>query len=299
MQDEAKKRGGFGAPVRRLFRYMGRELVLGERTVLVGIVNVTPDSFSDGGRCLDPGAATAHGERLVAAGAGMLDVGGESTRPGAAEVSADEEMRRVIPVIRALRARVTVPLSIDTVKASVAQAALDVGADIINDISGLHRDPGMLEVLRQSQAGCILMHMRGTPATMQQQTEYVDLVGEVQHYFAAALERAAAVGIMAERFMLDPGIGFAKTADQNLILIRSLRRLRALDRPLLLGPSRKSFIGKLLPGNPPPPERVWGTAAAVTACILYGADAVRVHDVAEMAQVAAVADALRQQPVGL
>lgn len=279
------------------FRFGAQEWQLGGATRLAGIVNVTPDSFADGGQWFDAGAAVAHGEQLAAEGAALLDVGGESTRPGAAPVSAEEETRRVVPVIRDLARRVRVPISVDTVKAAVAAAALDAGATIVNDVSGLQADPGMLGLLARAPAGCILMHMRGTPATMQQFTDYRDLAGEICAFFAGVLERAAAAGVGCERFLLDPGIGFSKTAEQNLELIRLTPRFRALGRPVLLGPSRKSFIGRLLPGNPPPAERVWGTAGAVAACALYGADVVRVHDVAAMAQVLAVADALRAGPM--
>jgi dihydropteroate synthase len=275
------------------FHFADRCWRLGRRTLLAGIVNVTPDSFSDGGAFLDPAAAVAHGERLAAEGADVLDIGGESTRPGAPPVAAAEEERRVVPVIRALARRVQVPLSVDTSKAAVAAAALAAGACIVNDVSGLQRDPEMLGLLGATGAGCILMHMRGTPATMQQCTDYADLGADVCAFFQGTLARAAAAGVPPERFILDPGIGFSKTAEQNLELIRLLPRFRALGRPVLMGPSRKSFIGRLLPGNPPPEGRVWGTAAAVTACALFGADVVRVHDVAAMAQVLAVADAIR------
>lgn len=276
-----------------VFRFQEQEWRLGAKTLLMGIVNVTPDSFSDGGEFLASAAAVTRGEALVAAGAAILDVGGESTRPGAPAVSAEEELQRVLPVIRGLRERVAVPISIDTSKAVVAEAAVVAGAAIINDISGLHHDPAMLEVLCRTGAGCILMHMRGTPATMQQFTAYTDLIGEISGYFRDTLRAAQAAGVPETRFLLDPGIGFSKAAEQNLALIRNLWRFRELGRPVLAGPSRKSFIGKLLPAGLAPRERVWGTAGAVAACALCGADIVRVHDVAEMAQVLAVADAVR------
>jgi len=276
-----------------LFRFRDQEWTLGGKTLLLGIVNVTPDSFSDGGEFLVVEAALEHGEKLVAAGAAMLDVGGESTRPGAAPVSAEAELERVLPVIRGLRQRVALPISIDTSKAAVAKAAIAAGAVVINDISGLHRDPDMMAVLRETGAGCVLMHMRGTPATMQQFTHYTDLTGEIRAYFRDTLRAAAVAGVPEERFLLDPGIGFSKTAEQNLVLIRDLWRFRQLGRPVLAGPSRKSFIGKLLPPGVSVRERVWGTAGAVAACALCGADIIRVHDVAEMAQLLVVADAVR------
>jgi len=279
-----------------LWRVPGREwrLGCGCRTLVMGIVNVTPDSFADGGRCVTAQSAVVRGLQLLEDGADMLDIGGESTRPGAVPVSAAEELARILPVIRSLRERTELPISVDTWKAAVAEAAIAAGATIVNDISGFALDPALAEVVARTGVGCVLMHLRGTPQTMQQFTAYADLAGEVTAELAAALARAEAAGIPRERIVLDPGIGFSKTAEQNHDLIRSFGRLRsALGRPLLAGTSRKSFIGKLLPGNPPPAERVWGTAAAVTACILYGADIVRVHDVAEMRQVAGVADALR------
>lgn len=260
---------------------------------IMGIINVTPDSFSDGGRFTATEAAVTHGLELVQLGADVLDIGGESTRPGAPDVSETEELSRVLPVIRGLRAACSVPLSIDTTKAAVAEAAVAAGADIINDVSGLHRDPRMVAVLRDSRAGGILMHMRGTPGTMRSLTDYQDLVGEIVAFFEAALTAAAAWGVPRERFMLDPGIGFSKTADQSLSLIKHLGTFRSLGCPVLMGPSRKSFLAPHLPPGVPPAERLWGTAAAVTACVLNGADVIRVHDVREMAQVARVANALR------
>ena len=266
----------------------------GCRTLVMGIVNITPDSFSDGGRCVTAQSAVVHGLQLLEDGADILDIGGESTRPGAHPVSAAEEMARILPVIRSLRERTALPISVDTWKSEVAEAAIAAGATIVNDISGFTLDPALAGVVARTGVGCVLMHMRGTPQTMQQFTDYTDLASEVTAELAAALERAVAAGIPRDRLVLDPGIGFSKTAEQNHDLIRSLGRFRStLGRPLLAGPSRKSFIGKLLPGNPPAAERVWGTAAAVTACILYGADIIRVHDVAEMRQAACVADALK------
>ncbi len=278
------------------WRVPGRDWTLGpgRRTLVMGIVNVTPDSFSDGGAHATAQAAVVHGLQLLEDGADILDVGGESTGPGSQPVSVEEEMARVLPVIRSLRERTDAPLSVDTWKAEVAEAAIAAGATIVNDISGFALDPRLAEVAARTGAGCVLMHMRGTPQTKQEHARYADVAGEVAAELAAALKRAESAGIPAERIVLDPGICFSKTAEQNHDLIRGLGRLRSsLGRPVLAGPSRKSFIGKLLPGNPPPAERDWGTAAAVAACILHGADIVRVHNAAAMRQAALVADALR------
>lgn len=275
------------------FRFNEKTWMLGPVPVVMGILNVTPDSFSDGGDHFGTDAAVAAGLEMVSAGAGMLDVGGESTRPGSAPVTVEEECDRVVPVIAELCRRTSVPVSVDTSKAEVAKAAIRAGAAIVNDVSGLRRDPDMLHVLRETDAGCVVMHMRGTPATMQQYASYDDLVGEICLFFRDTLATAAANGIEAERVMLDPGIGFSKTAEQSLVLIAETARFRALGRPVLLGPSRKSFIGALLPGTTPK-DRVWGTAAAVACGILAGADVVRVHDVEEMRQVATVAAAIRE-----
>jgi dihydropteroate synthase len=276
------------------FEFAGRRWLLGRETLIMGILNVTPDSFSDGGLFADTKAAVEHGQRMARAGAHLIDVGGESTRPGAPAVPAEEEIRRVVPVVRELSSSIGVPISIDTWKAEVARAALAAGALIVNDVSGLRRDPGMIDVLRQSAAGAVLMHMRGTPSTMQTLTRYEDLIGEVSEYFRGIIDAAAAAGVSRERILIDPGIGFAKTAEQNLHLIAQLDHFRRrLDRPVLAGPSRKSFIGALLPGRSPP-ERVWGTAGAVACCVLAGADIVRVHDVDQMRQVVTVVMAIRQ-----
>lgn len=266
--------------------------MLGRHPLVMGILNVTPDSFSDGGRFLDPAQAVEQGVRMAADGADLIDVGGESTRPGSATVNAAEEKHRVVPVIAELGRRVKVPLSIDTWKAEVAQAAVAAGAVIINDVSGLHRDPDMLGVVQETGAGCVLMHMRGEPATMQKLTTYTDLIGEIRDYFRDVLVRAAAVGVAADRFVLDPGIGFAKTAEQNLVLLKRLAEFRELGRPVLVGPSRKSFIGAILPGTTPA-QRAWGTAASVACSVLHGADVIRVHDVKEMREVATIAAAIR------
>jgi len=275
------------------FRYRDQRLALGERTLLMGILNTTPDSFSDGGEHASFDQAIRHAHLMVEQGADILDIGGESTRPGAPTVTVEEEIRRTAPVIRELRRSLKVPISIDTTKAAVAAAALAAGADIVNDVSGLARDPDLPQVLRDWQAGCILMHMRGTPATMRELTRYEDVVGEVGAALTDCLrlgmERS---GLDEEVFMLDPGIGFAKTAQQSAQLIAAIPRLRQLGRPILMGPSRKSFIGHFL-DQPDPHQRLWGTAGACAACALLQADVVRVHDVAEMRDAIRIADAVR------
>lgn len=266
---------------------------LGDRPLCMAVVNSTPDSFSDGGRFQRVDDAVRHGAALAAAGADLLDVGGESTRPGAPAVSEKEECERVIPVIRELSRAVDIPISIDTSKASVARAALAAGATIVNDVSALQRDPGMADVLREFRPGCVLMHMRGVPGTMQQHTDYDCVVDDVRAALERALDGAVeASGLPYRHFMLDPGIGFAKTAEQNLELIARIPAFRELGRPVLMGPSRKSFIGKIL-GDRPVNEREWGTAAAVSACALLGADVVRVHAAATMGDVLTVCAALR------
>jgi dihydropteroate synthase len=259
----------------------------------MGILNVTPDSFADGGRYRDPAHAADVGLSLVAAGADLLDVGGESTRPGATPVPATEERARVLPVVSALARQATVPISIDTYKADVAAAALDAGAVMINDVSGLAGDPQMAAVAAAHRAAFVLMHNRGRSDDMYARAQYSEVVREVGAELEAGLALAAAAGIPRERIILDPGIGFAKKAEDSLRLLARLDDavFTALDRPLLLGPSRKSFL-RLGLGDRSPDEREWGTAAAVAACILAGAHIVRVHGVEAMTQVARVADAI-------
>ncbi len=273
---------------------IGPRLFEGAGPFLMGVVNVTPDSFSDGGRALGPEAALAHAARLLAEGADLLDVGGESTRPGAAPVSAEEEIRRVAPVIERLRARFPgAPISIDTSKPEVARAALGAGADLVNDVRALAA-PGMAELVAGSGAAAVLMHMRGTPADMQSRACYRDVVGEVAAELREAVRRAVAAGVPEDRILLDPGIGFAKTAAQSLAVLAGLGRLRELGRPLLVGPSRKSFIGEVT--GAAVDDRLPGTLAAVAACVLAGAEFVRVHDVAAACQAARVAAAVRDAP---
>ena len=272
----------------------GRVLAL-DRPRVMGILNLTPDSFSDGGRYSGLDAAVRRAREMAAEGADLIDLGGESTRPGAAEVSADEEASRVVPVLRALREQTELPLSVDTRKAAVAAEALAAGADVVNDVSGL-ADPRMAETVAPGGAGLVLMHMRGTPATMQRLADYADVVEDVAAELAASLARADAAGIARERVVLDPGIGFAKTGEQNLELIASLRALeRRLGRPVLLGPSRKAFIGALL-GGVPAEARDAGTAGACVAGLARGARLFRVHDVRGARQALDVAWAVLRIP---
>jgi dihydropteroate synthase len=255
---------------------------------LMGVVNVTPDSFSDGGLFLDAEAAIAHGRQLAWEGAEILDVGGESTRPGAEEVSAEEEMARVAPVVRGLADTATV--SIDTSKAAVAAAALDAGATIVNDVTALRHDPEIAPLCAERGAGLILMHMQGEPRTMQQNPTYDDVVDEVKAFLAERMEVAIDAGVAEERIWLDPGIGFGKNLDHNLELLRRLGELRELARPLVIGTSRKSFIGKI--DGSPVEERLGGTIASSVLAAAEGAEVLRVHDVAEAAQATKVATAI-------
>jgi dihydropteroate synthase len=273
---------------------IGARLFEGAGPFLMGVLNVTPDSFSDGGRFLDPDAALAHAERMVAEGADLLDVGGESTRPGAPPVPAPEELRRLVPVVERLRARFPgVPISADTSKPEVARAALRAGADMVNDVRALAA-PGMAGVLAEAGVPVVLMHMRGTPADMQSRAVYRDVAGEVAAELREAMERAVAAGIRRERILLDPGIGFSKSAEQSLALLAGLSRLRALGRPLLVGPSRKSFIGAVT--GAPAEGRLPGTLAALAACVQVGVEFLRVHDVAAARDAAKVAAAIRDAP---
>jgi dihydropteroate synthase len=269
----------------------GRALDLGARTLVMAIVNVTPDSFADGGARFDPDRAIADAVRMVADGADILDIGGESTRPGAAEVTADEEWRRVAPVLEGLRGRVDVPISIDTYKAEIAARAIALGAAIVNDISALAYDPALAGVVARQRAAVVLMHTRGRPREMYAEAVYQDVAAEIAADLAARVRAAEAAGIARNRIILDPGFGFAKRAEHSLEALAGLPRLAAMGFPVLSGPSRKSFL-KVGLGDVPPADRVWGTAAAVTASVLFGAHIVRVHDVREMTQVVRVADAI-------
>jgi dihydropteroate synthase len=264
--------------------------VLGERTLVMGVLNVTPDSFSDGGQFFEADAAVARGLALFEEGADIVDVGGESTRPGAAPVGADEERRRVAPVVRDLRARGAGPISVDTTKAEVARAALDAGADILNDVSGFRFDPGILPLLAERKVPAVVMHLRGTFEGVHRAPSYRDVMGEVKAELLESLQRGEAAGVPRELMLVDPGIGFAKDAGHSLEVLRRLPELRDLDRPVLVGTSRKSFLGKVL--DLPVGERLFGTAAAVAASVLGGAHVVRVHDVKPMVEVVRVCDAI-------
>jgi dihydropteroate synthase len=265
-----------------------------DRTHIMGVLNVTPDSFSDGGEFNTIENAISQAIGMAKASVDIIDIGGESARPGSTAVSESEELDRVIPVIQALRQRSAfdaIPISIDTTKAAVAAAAIAAGADIINDISGATFDPNMLTTMAKLQVPIILMHIRGNPKTMQQQTDYQDLVPEIIGWLEARINAAIAAGVDRDVISIDPGIGFAKNLEQNLALLRRLPEFRQLDCPMLIGVSRKSFIGHIL-DQPDAKQRVWGTAAACSAAIAQGAHILRVHDVAEMRDVARVADAI-------
>lgn len=257
----------------------------------MAVLNVTPDSFSDGGVRFDAGRAIADGERMVADGADLLDVGGESTRPGAEPLPEDEELRRVIPVIAGLRKRVSVPISIDTYKSRVASRAVESGATIVNDISALTYDPALGGVVANLGTAVILMHNRGRSSAMYEGATYAEVVGDVSNELAARANAAIAAGIPRERILLDPGLGFAKQASHTLEALAGFRRFANLGYPLVSGPSRKSFL-KVALGDVPPADRIWGTAAAVAASVLFGAHIVRVHDVREMVQVVRVTDSI-------
>jgi len=258
--------------------------------LVMGILNVTPDSFSDGGQFLDPQVAVERGLRMASQGAAMIDVGGESARPGSKPVSPAEQIRRTVPVIGALAERIDIPISIDTADFEVARTAVLAGASILNDITALS-DARMAEVAVQQQVPVILMHMQGTPATMQAEPRYDDVVAEVRDFLVARAEKAVRLGIPRERIFLDPGIGFGKTLEHNLLLLRHLDMLTATGYRVLVGPSRKGFIGKIA-GRDKPADRVFGTAAAVACCVAAGASVVRVHDVAEMVDVVKVSQAI-------
>ena len=280
---------------RKLFRRKlpSRTLVLGKRTLIMGVLNVTPDSFSDGSKFYNEEHAIEHALRMERAGADLIDIGAESTRPGSEGISAEEEWKRLMPVLGGLRRLLKIPISIDTQKAEVAETALDAGAELINDISGLKSDPRIAEVAARHRVPLILMHMRGEPRTMQKGSFARDAMKDILQ----GLRRSAAIarksGVAKSQIVLDPGIGFGKSFAQNYEVLQKLPQLAKLGYPLLVGTSRKGFLGATLArdGKPAPPEeRIWGTAATVTASILNGAHIVRVHDVAEMAQVARVAD---------
>ncbi|GAB4377474.1 MAG: dihydropteroate synthase [Elainellaceae cyanobacterium] len=290
----------------------GQKFEWGTQTFIMGILNVTPDSFSDGGLFNTLSAAVTQAQHLVAGGAHILDIGGQSTRPQADQISLEAELERVIPVIQALRSHpasaradqqldpvdpaaekitASVPISVDTTRAAVARAAIEAGADLVNDISGATYDPEMLLTVAELQVPIVLMHIRGTPKTMQQLTDYQDVVGEIYDFLAQRTAAAVAAGVDPQKIILDPGIGFAKTYAQNLEILRNVSKLRTLGCPILIGASRKSFLGHIL-NQSDPKQRVFGTAAACCAAIAGGADILRVHDVAEISDVSRVSDAI-------
>lgn len=287
---------GIADDIRRAIKnYHGKPAVpqlpeIGERTLIMGILNVTPDSFSDGGQYQDTETAIRHGIRMAEDGADVIDIGGESSRPGSDPVSVDEELSRVIPVIETLAKKIEISISIDTFKPDVARAALDAGASIINDITGL-ADERMRSLAAERKVPTVIMHMKGAPRNMQENPEYEDVISEIMAFFRERIALAVEAGLPEEYIIIDPGIGFGKTLEHNLEIIRDLADFKTLGRPILVGTSRKAFIGKIL-GGLPPTERLQGTAATVAISIANGANIIRVHDVKEMSQVAKMADAL-------
>ncbi|BAQ63053.1 dihydropteroate synthase [Geminocystis sp. NIES-3708] len=261
------------------------------RTFLMGILNVTPDSFSDGGKFNHIETALKHAQKMISEGADIVDIGGQSTRPNASQVTLEEELERVIPVISRLRQLSNIPISIDTTRAIVAEKAIAIGADIVNDISGATFDEEMLPTVAKLNVPIILMHIRGNPKTMQNLTDYQDLIAEINQFFEERINQAIALGIKKEYIILDPGLGFAKNHQQNLEILRNIKQIKKLDFPVLIGTSRKSFIGTIL-NKENPLERIWGTAATCSYAITQGANILRVHDVKEMYDVAKVTDAI-------
>lgn len=273
-----------------IIQVQSKNYVLGRRTWIMGILNITPDSFSDGGLFFEKQKAIEHGLRMISEGADMIDVGGESTRPGSDPVPVDEELKRVVPVISGLRKHTQNLISVDTSKAEVAEAALAEGADIINDISALRNDPRMCLVAAQIDAPVILMHMKGTPKTMQLAPSYANVIAEIKAFFEKRIQYAIANGVRRENIIIDPGIGFGKKFEDNLTLLRNLNEFAALDRPILVGLSRKSFIGKIL--DLPPREREEGTLASAVISIIQGTHMLRVHEVAPLKRAICVAEAI-------
>ena len=265
--------------------------LLGEKTLLMGVLNVTPDSFSDGGKYLDREAAVSRARSMVEEGADIIDVGGESSRPGAEQIGLDEELTRTIPVVEALASELSTPISIDTTKAGVAKEAIEAGAEIINDISAMRFDPDMVEVAKKYKPALILMHMKGTPETMQKDVKYGDVISEIYNFFQERITFLIDKGVDLETIAIDPGIGFGKGLNDNLRIIKELGTFKALSRPVVLGPSRKSFIGQVLDLSVM--ERLEGTAAAIAVGVLGGGNILRVHDVKEMRRVVDVVDAIR------
>lgn len=268
-----------------------QKFLLGKKTLIMGILNVTPDSFSNGGLYLDKERAVEHGLRMVEEGADMIDIGGESTRPGAKPIDINEELERVIPVIQTLSKKITIPISIDTYKSDLAQRAIDAGAEIINDISGLNFDPSMAKVAAKEDIPIILMHIRGTPETMQKDIHYDSIFSEIILYLKGSIQKAVNAGVDPKKIIIDPGIGFGKTLNDNLIIIKNLKEFKILGKPILLGTSRKSFIGKLL--NAEPKDRLEGTLSSIAIGVLNGAHIIRTHDVLQAKRAIAIADAIR------
>jgi len=267
-----------------------------KRTYIMGILNVTPDSFSDGGLYFDKSSAIERAYQIVEEGADIIDIGGESTRPGSEPISIKEELKRTIPVIEAISKKIKVPISIDTYKSEVAKVALDAGASMVNDISGLRFDPKMPDVVSEFKVPVVIMHIKGKPQDMQQNPVYDALIPEIIDYFRVGMKTAISAGVSKDKIIIDPGMGFGKTFDHNLEIINNLREFTFFEKPILVGPSRKAFIGKIL-GDAPATERLEGTAAAVSISIINGANVVRVHDVKEMVKVAKVADAVKREKI--
>lgn len=268
----------------------GKQLAFGQRTLIMGVLNVTPDSFSEEGRYFEVDSAIAHAKRMVNEGADIIDIGGESSRPGALSISADEELTRVLPVVERLASEIPVPISIDTYKANVARRALQAGAHIVNDITALSGDSDMATVVSEMHAGLVLMHMKGNPRTMQHSPAYQNVISDILRFFQERIGEAEKNGIHPDSILVDPGIGFGKTTEHNLEILRRLRDFQSLNKPILIGTSKKSFIGKIL--DLPVNERMEGTAATIAWAIAQGADIVRVHDVKPMRRVAQMTDAI-------
>ena len=267
-----------------------------KKTYIMGVLNITPDSFSDGGLYLDKSVAIKRAIQMVEDGADIIDIGGESTRPGSESITIDKELKRTIPVIEALTREIKVPISIDTYKSEVAMAALDSGASMVNDISGLRFDPKMSEVVSEYKVPVVIMHIKGSPKDMQQNPVYEALVPEIMDYFRASISIAKQSDISDDKIIIDPGIGFGKTPEHNLTIINNLREFTSLEKPILIGPSRKAFIGKIL-GDVPVTDRLEGTATAVAISIMNGANMIRAHDVKEMVKVAKIADAVKKEKI--
>lgn len=280
--------------MRKVYRLKAKDrwLELGRRTLVMGVLNVTPDSFSDGGLFYEPERAVERALEMVEEGADIIDIGGESTRPGSEPVPLEEELRRVIPVIEAVAREVEVPISVDTYKAKVAEEALRKGASIVNDISALGFDPEMAEVVARHGAALILMHIKGTPRDMQKDPQYEDVLGEIRAYLRERIARAEAAGVSPDAIVVDPGIGFGKKLEHNLEILRNLDRLQDLDKPILVGPSRKTFIGQILGVDVS--DRLYGTLGAVAHSVMKGAHIVRVHDVKAARHVVDVIDAIER-----